>query len=393
MKQVRCFKVVKHVLAICLSVFFMMQIVLVAHAAAPTLHSRSVILVEETTGQVIYEVNADERKSPASITKIMTMILVFEAIESGQITMQDEVVTSAHAKSMGGSQVFLEEGEIQTVETLLKCVAVASGNDASVALAEYVAGTEEEFVVKMNEKAVELGMENTHFVDCCGLTDSAEHYTTARDIATMSRHLIHNYPEVYDFTTIWMEDIVHSTNRGDSVFTLSSTNKLLKQYPYTTGLKTGFTSTAKYCISATAQKDNISIIAVVMAAETSDLRNQDAVSLFNYGFSVSRLYQDTRSLGCESLPIKGAVVEEIPVACKEQFSYLDITGMDFANVERRIMVQEEIEAPVHMGQSVGKIVYTCDGKELGSVDIVSLADVEKASVWDFYGKLFIKYLL
>ena len=380
-------------MAVAVVICMLFQMAVTTYAAAPALTSQSVILMEETTGQVIYEVNADEKKPPASITKIMTMILVFEAIESGKITMQDEVVTSAHAKSMGGSQVFLEEGEIQTVETLLKCVAVASGNDASVALAEFVAGTEEEFVVRMNEKAAELGMVNTHFVDCCGLTDSPEHYTTARDIATMSRYLIHNYPEVYDFTTIWMEDIVHSTNRGDSVFTLSSTNKLLKQYPYTTGLKTGFTSTAKYCISATAKKDNISLIAVVMAAETSDLRNKDAISLFNYGFSVSRLYQDTRSLGCDNLPIKGAVEEEIPVACREQFSYLDITGMDFANVERKVMVQEEIQAPVQMGQIVGEIVYTCDGKQLGSVPIVSLAEVEKASVWDYYGKLFLKYLL
>jgi len=393
MRQIKTFRIIRIMVAALSVSFLLFQSAITSYAAAPALTSQSVILMEETTGQVIYEVNADERRSPASITKIMTMILVFEAIANGQITMQDQVVTSAHAKSMGGSQVFLEEGEIQTVETLLKCVAVASGNDASVALAEFVAGTEEEFVVRMNEKAKELGMENTNFVDCCGLTDSPEHYTTARDIATMSRYLIHNYPEVYDFTTIWMEDIVHSTNQGDSVFTLSSTNKLLKQYPYTTGLKTGFTGTAKYCISATAKKDNISIIAVVMAAETSDLRNKDAISLFNYGFSVSRLYQDTRSLGCDSLPVKGAVVEEIPVACKEQFSYLDITGMDFANVERKVMVQEEIEAPVQMGQSVGKIVYTCDGKELGSVDIVSLADVEKASLWDFYGKVFIKYLL
>ncbi len=393
MRQIRCFRIIRGILTILLVVCIAVQSVLTAQAAAPTLNSSSVILMEETTGQVIYEVNADEKKPPASITKIMTMILVFEAIENGKITMADEVVTSAHAKSMGGSQVFLEEGEIQTVETLLKCVAVASGNDACVALAEYVAGTEEEFVVRMNEKAKELGMENTHFVDCCGLTDSPEHYTTARDIAIMSRHLIYNYPAVFDYTTIWMEDIVHSTNQGESVFTLSSTNKLLKQYPYATGLKTGFTSNAKYCVSATAKKENISLIAVVMAAETSDLRNQDAINLFNYGFSVSRLYQDTRSLGCDSLPIKGGIVETIPVACKEQFSYLDITGMDFANVQRKIMVAEEIEAPIAMGQSVGKIVYTCDGKELGSVDIVSLATVEKASVWDYYGKLFVKYLL
>lgn len=393
MRQIRYFRIIRGFLTLLLLAGVLVQSVLPVHASAPTLNASSVILMEETTGQVIYEVNADEKKPPASITKVMTMILVFEAVESGKITMTDEVVTSAHAQSMGGSQVFLEEGEVQTVETLLKCVAVASGNDASVALAECVAGTEEEFVVRMNEKAKALGMENTHFVDCCGLTDSPEHYTTARDIAIMSRYLIHNYPEVYDFTTIWMEDIVHSTNRGDSVFTLSSTNKLLKQYPYTTGLKTGYTGSAKYCVSATAKKDDISLIAVVMAADSSDLRNQDAITLFNYGFSVSRLYRDTRSLGCETLPVKGGLEEEIPVACKEPFTYLDVTGMDFTNVERKILVQEEIEAPVEAGQAVGKIVYTCDGKELGSVPIVALANVEKAGFWDYYGKLFIKYLL
>lgn len=386
-------KQIRRIIAVVMFGCIVMNVMIVSRAAVPPVTSPSVVLMEETTGQIIYENNADERRSPASITKIMTMILVFEAVEEGRITLQDEVVTSAHAKSMGGSQVFLEEGEIQTVDTLMKCVAVASGNDASVALAEYVAGTEESFVACMNEKAAELGMVNTHFVDCCGLTDSVEHYTTARDIATMSRYLLLNYPKVYDYTTIWMEDIVHSTNRGDSVFTLSSTNKLLKQYPYTTGLKTGYTSSAGYCVSASAKKDNISLIAVVMAASDSSSRNQDAISLFNHGFSVSRLYQDTRSLGCDNLPVKGAVADEIPVACKEQFSYLDVTGMDFANVERSIMVQEEIEAPVAVGQVVGEIVYTCDGKELGSVPIVSLTSVEKASVGDYFGKLFIKYLL
>lgn len=393
MRQIRGFRIVKCLLVMLLSVCMLLQMTTTIYAAAPAVTSPSVILMEETTGQVIYEVNADERRSPASITKIMTMILVLEAVEEGKISLQDEVVTSAYAKSMGGSQVYLEEGEIQTVDTLMKCVAVASGNDASVALAEHVAGTEEAFVVCMNEKAEELGMANTHFVDCCGLTDSVEHYTTARDIATMSVYLLQNYPKVYDYTTIWMEDIIHSTNQGDSVFTLSSTNKLLKQYPYTTGLKTGYTSTAGFCVSATAKKDDISLIAVVMGAADSDSRNQDAIRLFQHGFSVSRLYQDTRSLGCDNLPVKGAVTDTIPVACKEQFSYLDTTGMDFANVERKIMVQEEIEAPVSLGQVVGKIVYTCDGVELGSVPIVSLAYAKKATVGDYFGKLFTKYLL
>ena len=394
MKSEKCFMAMRNLVMITIMCMYaIIHMTSAVCAAVPEHESPTVILMEETTGKVIYECNADEKRSPASITKIMTMILVFEAIENGKITMKDEVVVSANAKSMGGSQVYLEEGEIQTVETLLKCVAVASGNDASVALAEYVAGTEEEFVVLMNEKAAELGMTNTHFMDCCGLTDSSEHYTTPRDIATMSRYLIGHFPEVYNFTTIWMEDIVHSTNKGDSVFTLASTNKLLKQYPYTTGLKTGFTSKAMYCISATAKKDDISLIAVVMAAPDSAQRNQDVSKLFNYGFSVSRLYKDTRDLGCNYLPVKGSVEETIPVACKEQFSYLDITGMDFSNIERKVLVQEEIVAPVEAGQIVGKVVYSCGGNELGSVPVVSLASVEKASVWDYFGLLFGKYLL
>ena len=196
-------------------------------------------------------------------------------------------MTSAYAQSMGGSQVFLEEGEMQTVDTLIKCIAVASGNDAAVAMAEFIAGSEEEFVSRMNEKAQELGMENTHFLDCCGLSDSDDHHTTARDVAVMSRELITQYPEVFNYTTIWMEDITHNTARGSSAFTLSSTNKLLKQYQWTTGLKTGSTSKAKYCVSATAKKNDIELIAVVMAAPDYKARFDDAVTLLNYGYSVS----------------------------------------------------------------------------------------------------------
>ena len=205
----------------------------------------SAILIEASTGQVIYEQNASERRSPASITKIMTLLLAFEQIEAGKISLEDEVVTSEYASSMGGSQVFLAAGEVQTLDTMLKCIAVASGNDASVAVAEHIAGSEEAFVGLMNEKAAELGMEDTHFEDCCGLTNSDNHYSSAKDVALMSRELITKYPQVYDYTKIWMEDITHVTSQGSSIFTLTSTNKLLKQYQWATGLKTGSTAKAK----------------------------------------------------------------------------------------------------------------------------------------------------
>ena len=204
------------------------------------------VLMEKETGTVIYSRDPDTRRSPASITKIMTLILIFDAIREGTLHLEDSITTSAYARSMGGSQVFLEEGEKQTVDTLLKCILVASGNDASVAMAEYIGGSEEAFVQKMNERAAALGMENTHFVDCCGLTDSDDHYTTPRDIAIMSRELLLNFPQVEQYTTIWMEDITHVTAKGSSAFGLTNTNKLLRSYDGCIGLKTGSTGKAKF---------------------------------------------------------------------------------------------------------------------------------------------------
>ena len=234
----------------------------------PEITAPSAILMEASTGTVICEKNADEPRNPASVTKIMTLILIFDALQSGKIRLTDEVVTSAHAKSMGGSQVFLEEGEIQTVETLIKCIVIASGNDASVAMAEFIGGDEGTFVKMMNERAKGLGMEHTKFIDCCGLTDSPEHVTTARDIALMSRELITKYPQITNYTTIWMENITHVTKQGTKEFGLSNTNKLLKMATNfeVTGLKTGSTSIAKYCLSATAKKDGVELIAAIMAA-------------------------------------------------------------------------------------------------------------------------------
>ena len=296
--------------------FFLMSPLMVQ--AAPEIEAPSYILIEASTGQVICEENATERRSPASITKIMTLLLIFDYLDTGRISLDSEVMTSAHAKSMGGSQVFLEEGEIQTLDTIIKCIAVASGNDASVAAAEFIAGSETEFVKLMNEKAQELGMQDTHFEDCSGLSESDDHYTTAKDVSIMSRELITKHPEVLAYTQIWMEDITHVTSQGSSNFTLSSTNKLLKMYEWTTGLKTGSTSKALYCLSATASKDNIDLIAVVMGSPSNKVRFQDAMALLNYGYSVSALYEDANVDPLPSVTVKGGVEDEAALVTKDR---------------------------------------------------------------------------
>lgn len=348
----------------------------------------SAILMEASTGQVIFQKDAQIRRSPASITKIMTLLLIFDHLKAGKIHLDDAVTTSAHAKSMGGSQVFLEEGEIQTVDTLIKCITVASGNDASVAMAEHIAGTEEEFVAMMNKKAESLGMTDTHFEDCCGLTSSDGHYTTAKDVALMSQALITEHPEIYQYTKIWMEDITHTTRKGSSQFTLSSTNKLLKQYPYATGLKTGSTDKAKYCLSATANKDGIDLIAVVMAAPDYKIRFQDAMKLLNYGFAVSSLYTDENKDTLAARKVTGGVAEEVQIAYREAFRYLDTAGNDVNQIRKEIRLPEEVEAPVSKGDIAGRAVYTLDGKEIGSVDILFSETVERATYRDYVKKVF-----
>ncbi len=348
----------------------------------------SAILMEASTGQVIFQKDAQIRRSPASITKIMTLLLIFDHLKAGKIHLDDAVTTSAHAKSMGGSQVFLEEGEVQTVDTLIKCITVASGNDASVAMAEHIAGTEEEFVAMMNKKAESLGMTDTHFEDCCGLTSSDGHYTTAKDVALMSQALITEHPEIYQYTKIWMEDITHTTRKGSSQFTLSSTNKLLKQYPYATGLKTGSTDKAKYCLSATANKDGIDLIAVVMAAPDYKIRFQDAMKLLNYGFAVSSLYTDENKDTLAARRVTGGVAEEVQIAYREAFRYLDTAGNDVNQIRKEIRLPEEVEAPVSKGDIAGRAVYTLDGKEIGSVDILFSETVERATYRDYVKKVF-----
>lgn len=355
--------------------------------AATEITAPSAILLEASTGQVIYEKNATERRSPASITKIMTLLLIFEALSEGKVSLQDEVVTSAHAKSMGGSQVFLEEGETQTLETMIKCIVIASGNDASVAVAEHIAGSEADFVEKMNAKATELGMVDTHFEDCCGLTDSDSHYTTAKDVAIMSRELTVKYPEVFTYTRIWMEDITHVTRRGSSTFTLSSTNKLLKWYQWTTGLKTGSTAKAKFCISATASKDGMDLISVIMGAPDPKERFHDAEKLLNYGFSVSNLYVDENKEPLPQMRVEGGVEESVSLHYAEEFRYLDVTGRDLSAVEKELKLPESVKAPVTEGKTAGQAVFRIGGEEIGRVAVLYDASVEKAGFGDYFKKV------
>lgn len=355
--------------------------------AATEITAPSAILLEASTGQVIYEKNATERRSPASITKIMTLLLIFEALSEGKVSLQDEVVTSAHAKSMGGSQVFLEEGETQTLETMIKCIVIASGNDASVAVAEHIAGSEADFVEKMNAKATELGMVDTHFEDCCGLTDSDGHYTTAKDVAIMSRELTVKYPEVFTYTRIWMEDITHVTRRGSSTFTLSSTNKLLKWYQWTTGLKTGSTAKAKFCISATASKDGMDLIAVIMGAPDPKERFHDAEKLLNYGFSVSNLYVDENKEPLPQMRVEGGVEESVSLHYAEEFRYLDVTGRDLSAVEKELKLPGSVKAPVTEGETAGQAVYRIGGEEIGRITVLYDASVEKAGFGDYFKKV------
>ena len=321
-----------------------------AYAAegAVTVSAPSVVLLEASTGKVIYEKDADRVCSPASITKIMTLLLIFEALEKGQIKLTDEVITSEHAQSMGGSQVFLETGELQTVDTLIKCIAVASGN---------------------------------------------AHHTTARDVAAMSRELVSRYPDVYRYTGIWMEDITHTTSRGSAPFTLSSTNKLLKKYQWATGLKTGSTAKAKYCLSATARKDGVDLIAVVMTAPDSKSRFEDAAALLNYGYSVSSLYQDDNSDLLPPVTVKGGVEESVPLAYASGFSYLDVEGNDVEMIRKSVKLAESVQAPVRAGEKAGEAVYQLNDKVIGSVPVLFAQSVEKAVYRDYVKKAAAYFLL
>lgn len=351
------------------------------------LSAESAVIMEASGGQVLLEKNADEKKPPASVTKVMTLLLIFDALADGTITPDTEVTTSEYAASMGGSQVFLEAGEKQTVDTMIKCIAVASANDACVAMAEKIAGSEPAFVEKMNQRSAGLGMTNTHFVNCNGL-DTEGHLTTARDIALMSRELITKYPQIEDYSTIWMENITHTTVKGSSEFGLSNTNKLIRQYEYATGLKTGSTSGAKFCLSATARKDGVNMIAVVMAEPDSKTRIKDAIAMLNYGFGKCSIYQDEKAL--EKIvyaEVKHGMQEKAKGETLEGFRYVDTSGSDLSAVEKEVQIQKQT-APVKKGDQIGEVIYRLNEKTIGSVPVYATEGVGELT----FGGAFLKIL-
>lgn len=341
------------------------------------------ILMEASTGTVLYEKDAETRVRPASITKIMTLLLIYEELEKENLKLTDMVTTSAHAKSMGGSQVYLEEGEQQNVETMIKCIVIASGNDASVAMAEHIAGSEAEFVARMNERAKALGMENTNFQDCSGLTDSEDHYTSAKDVAVMSRELVSRYPEILQYSSIWMENITHVTRQGTSEFGLTNTNKLVRNYDGCLGLKTGSTSLAKYCVSAVAVRNDVTLISVVMTAPDYKVRFQDAAAMLNYGFSSCKVYEDHEPKPLPDLSISGSIESTVSCEYGSVFRYVDTSGSDLGKIEMTLKLPDQVKAPVKAGEKAGTAVYTLDGKEIGNVDILYADTVEKADFVDY----------
>lgn len=362
------------------------SVIVPVKAEGPEIEAPCAILTEASTGRVIYEKNADESLHPASITKIMTLLIIFDAVDDGSISPEDTVTVSEHAASMGGSQVFLEPGETQTVETMIKCIAIASANDACVAMAEHISGSEDAFVQSMNERAEALGMNNTHFVNCCGL-DADGHMTTARDVAIMSRELITAHPAIHDYSCIWMDTITHVTRRGESEFVLNNTNKLLKQYEWATGLKTGSTSLAKFCLSATARRNDIELISVIMASPSGKTRVSDSIALLNYGYGICSLYHDNNMPSIDVVPIKGGIRSDISVEYSSQMNYLFTDKYDASLIESHAEYLEDLEAPVQKGDVIGQLTYTYDGKFMDSIDIIASESIKKAGYGDYINSL------
>lgn len=348
-----------------------------ARASAPMgLSAPTAVLMEKTTGKILYEENATKQYEPASVTKVMTLLLVMEAIDSGALNWDDTVTASTHATSMGGSQIWLKEHEQMTVRDMVKAVAVVSANDCSVALAEHIAGTEEAFVERMNRRAQELGMEHTHFVNCTGLPAEG-HLTCALDIAIMSRELILHHPDIRQFTTIWMDSL------RDGAFQLSNTNKLIFYYEGATGLKTGFTDSALYCLSATAERNGMELIAVVMHAPTSNDRFESAKALLNYGFSNYALVPVWPE---QALPPVAVLLGEQefvqPIPARECTLLLEKSKA--GSVTTEVQLCESVEAPVESGQKLGQLVIKVDGEQMDAIDLIAANPVERLSVGDIF---------
>lgn len=352
--------------------------------------AKSALLMEAASGKILYEQNSHEKLPPASVTKIMTILLIYDAIESGRIKPEDMVTVSEHAADMGGSQIFLEPYEQQTVYDLLKSIIIASANDAAVAMAEHIGTSEENFVSMMNERAKSLGMQDTNFINACGL-DVDGHETSAYDIALMSRELINKYPQVFDLTKIWMDTITHKTKRGENQFGLSNTNKLIKTYSGATGLKTGSTGKALFCISATAQRDGMNLISVIMGAPNPKTRFGEAAKLLDYGFANYQVIK-----GEPAGTVKGKIKiykgqkDETDIAIKDEVSTVGPKA-NKNNIESEIELMSALNAPVKKGAKAGEIIYKLDGQEIGRSDLVTVEDIKKATFGDIIKKLFQKW--
>lgn len=346
----------------------------VANADNLELNSKSVVLTEAGTGEILYEVNKDERLPIASVTKIMTMLLICEDLDAGKISLDDMVSVSERAMSMGGSTMFLETGESLSVSDMLKGIAVASANDGCVAMAEFLEGSVESFVERMNKRAEELGMENTNFVNTNGL-DSDNHYSSAEDVAKMSRELL-KHDVIFNYTTIWTDSL------RDGKFELANTNKLIRFYDGATGLKTGSTSKALCCISATAKRDDMHLIAVVLGAPDSKTRFSDARTLLDYGFSKYSVKKYVaREEQLEDIAILKGKTDRLPVFAKDEISVLRARG-DSEDAEKEIKINENLKAPISVGDCVGEIIITKDGEEIGRTDILAGANIEKKTFFD-----------
>ena len=342
------------------------------------LNCTSAVLMDAKTGSVIFEKNKDEALPPASVTKIMTLLLVAEAIDDGRIKMTDTVTASAHAASMGGSQVFLKEGEQMSVEDMLKSVIISSANDAAVALAEHISGSEAAFVSQMNKRAAELGMKNTNFENTNGLDDTVEnHRTSAYDIALMSQALI-KHKFILQYSSTWMDTI-----RGGA-FGLTNTNRLVRFYKGCTGLKTGSTAKAGFCVSVTAERDGTSLICVVMGAPNRDVRNNIASNLLDYGFSNYATY--TYGAGeFKDIKVAGGKVPTLN-AKHEDFS-MTVKKTDAKYIEPKITLPDSIPAPVKTGDKIGEVEFYLNSQKIGSIDILSEGDVERVTVGDLFGRI------
>ena len=353
--------------------------------AEQTIDARSAILIEANTGTVLYEMNADEALPPASVTKVMTLLLVMEAVDNGKIALTDNVTVSENAASMGGSQIFLEVGEIMSVEDLIKSVVIASANDAALALAEHIYGSEEEFVNAMNTKAKDLNMKNSYFENTNGLDDTTtRHLTSARDIAIMSAELIVKHPSILNYTTIWQDTV----RNGE--FTLSNTNKLVRFYPGANGLKTGSTNKAKFCISASAKRDGLQLIAVIMGSSTRDSRNAIAKQLFDFGFANYTYMESPADNSIETTVDYG--IRDKLLCGYDSFSHLAQKAKKL-QLDKEIILNKNIKAPIKKGDVVGKVIYKIDGKAISEDIVFALEDVKKLGYFDILKKIFKIYLI